>query len=122
MTSNNAGQQQALLDMIAFCEERKFEDLASGLKLELKVIRKSSSKTLKTLNKAGSNRNVKADGKSEEASLDEKGQQRTLKVIMNALRTNERKKSREELKKVVRKSSSTGIEPPPKRPDPEDQN
>ena len=59
--------------MIAFCEERKFEDLASGLKLELKVIRKSSSKTLKTLNKAGSNRNVKADGKSEEASLDEKG-------------------------------------------------
>lgn len=109
--------------MIAFCEERKLSDLATGLKSELKMIRKSSSATLKPLNRAGSSStNVKAAAGKETAGMDEKGQKRTLKVIMNALRSDERNKKREEVKKIVRKSGTSNYEPPPKRPDPDEQN
>jgi len=45
-----------------------------------------------------------------------------LKIIQNALRTNERKKNSEEVKKVVRKSGPSGYEPPPKRPGQDEQN
>ena len=83
------------------------------------MIRKSSSATLKPLNKAESGTKLKAGGK-EAPSMDEKGQKRTLKVIMNALRTQERNKNREEVGKIVRKTGPSNYEPPPKRPDPED--
>lgn len=41
-------------------------------------------------------------------------------LITNALRGNERKKNREEVKKIVRKNGPSGYEPPPKKPDPEE--
>ena len=47
-------QQQTLQELIAFCEERKLGDLATGLKSELKTFRKSSSATFKPLQKSGS--------------------------------------------------------------------
>ena len=47
-------QTQQLQELIAFCEERKLGDLATGLKQELKTVRKSSSATLKPLAKSGS--------------------------------------------------------------------
>ena len=66
------------------------------------MVRKSSSATLKPMGKTGSNKNIKG-GKENEAGMDKEGQKRTLNVIMNALRTNERKKNREEVAKIVRK-------------------
>lgn len=107
--------------MIAFCEERKLTDLVSGLKTELKGVRKSSSATLKPLAKSSSG---KSNGKTAAAAngpaMGKEDQRRTLMLITNALRGNERKKNREEVKKIVRKNGPSGYEPPPKKPDPEE--
>lgn len=118
-------QMQTLQELIQFCEERKLSDLASGLKQELKTVRKSSSATLKPLGKSGSGaqQTKAATGvKSREAPLDKETQKRTLAFIQKALWKDERKRQRDDVKKIVKKSGPNGYEPPLKKPDPEEQN
>jgi len=57
--------------LIAFCEERKLTELASGLKQELKTVRKSSSATFKPIStKPGSAANLKVKQNAPAAPLD----------------------------------------------------
>jgi len=54
-----------LQELIAFCEERKLVDLATGLKQELRTVRKSPSATFKPLAKSGSGGDTKKSGKQQ---------------------------------------------------------
>ena len=119
-------QTQALQELIAFCEERKLGDIATGLKQELKTIRKSSSATLKPLAKSGSGQQTKVSGggkNSQASARNEKGdQKRILHIIQSSLRKEEKKKNQEEVKKTVKKHGSNHYVPAAKRPPVEDQN
>ena len=117
-------QTQTLQELIQFCEDRKLGDLATGLKQELKTVRKSSSATLKPLGKSASSGQTKIPQGKKEAGppMDKENQKRTLQVIQNALRKEDRKKNREEVKKLVKKKGASGYEAPAPRPQPDEQN
>ena len=109
-------------ELIAFCEERKLGDLATGLKQELKTVRKSSSATFKPLTKSGSGGGKAAVAGKQPVDKENIQQKRILKVIQTALRTEERKKNKEEVKKVVKKNGASNYVPPLKKPAPDEQN
>ena len=73
-------QTQQLQELIAFCEERKLGDLATGLKQELKTVRKSSSATFKPLAKSNSG-GGKAVAAGKQPDKENLPQKRILKVI-----------------------------------------
>ena len=85
-------QTGTLQELINFCESRKLGDLATGLKQELRQMRKSGSASLK-----GSSASQKklAKDKDQEQPDAQDTQKRTLKLIRDAIRKDEKKRNKE---------------------------
>ena len=89
ITTDITMQTGTLQELIHFCESKKLGELAGGLKQELKQMRKSSA-TLKGSQKKSQNRENVQD-------QPENVEKRTLKLIRDAIRKDERNKAKEEV-------------------------
>ena len=92
--------------------------MATGLKQELRLLKKSSS------NKAtGNQQSHKKLSKDNQEPHDEKEtQKRTLKLIRDALRKDEKKKSRDQIAQQVKESGSSAAKPAPPKMNQENEN
>ena len=82
-------QTATLQELINFCESKKLGELAGGLKQELKTMRKSSA-TLK-----GSQKKIPSRENTQDPN--DNAERRTLKLIRDAIRKDERNKAKEEV-------------------------
>ena len=114
LTTDITMQAATLQELINFCESKKLGEIAGGLKQELKQMRKPSATQKGSQKKLANRENAQ--------NQPENAEKRTLKLIRDAIRKDERNKARDVVSKQVKESGSSAALPHPPKLNDENEN